>query len=251
MLRLTTFLISHFSEKARWALDSAGIAYDERRLLPGLHVLVTRRIAERSSVPILQHDRCVIQGSSAIIDYVIEAFGASHLVPHGSAAEARELEALADHAFGVGVQRIGYSTLLSRRKLVIDLWALRGPAWAKPLYAVLYPVMAPAITRMYGINPAAIARAKIRFREAVARFDHVLGAQPYLGGDTPSRVDLTVAALLSPCVAPPEHVVEWPIVPELAAFLAEFDQSKTFQHVRLMYREHRRTGWREPGGTSG
>src|SRR4051812_21922713 len=33
--RLTTFLISHFSEKVRWALDFESLAYDERRLLPG------------------------------------------------------------------------------------------------------------------------------------------------------------------------------------------------------------------------
>lgn len=251
MLRLTTFLISHFSEKARWALDSAGISYEERRLLPGLHMLVTRRLAKRSSVPILEHDGRVIQGSGKIIDYLIEVFGASHLIPKGSAAEARELEALADHAFGVGVQRIGYSTILSHRRIVIDLWSLRGPAWAKPLYALLYPVMVPAITRMYGIHPESIARAKARFGDAVARFDRVLATQPYLGGDTPSRVDLTVAALLSPCVAPPEHVVEWPMVPELAAFLAEFDHSRTFQHVRALYRDHRRTSWRQPKGASG
>jgi len=49
MLKLYTFNISHFSEKARWALDYEGIAYEERVLLPGPHQLVTRRIARRYS----------------------------------------------------------------------------------------------------------------------------------------------------------------------------------------------------------
>ena len=37
MLKLYTFNISHFSEKARWALDYEGILYEERVLLPGPH----------------------------------------------------------------------------------------------------------------------------------------------------------------------------------------------------------------------
>ena len=36
MLCLYTFQVSHFSEKARWALDWKGVKYHERRLLPGL-----------------------------------------------------------------------------------------------------------------------------------------------------------------------------------------------------------------------
>ncbi len=241
MLRLTTFVISHFSEKARWALDFEGVAYDERRLLPGPHLLVTRRLAEASSVPILEHDRRVIQGSSAIIDYLSETLGASRLVPRTANAEARELEALADHAFGLGVQRICYCELLHHRRTTIDLWSQRGPAWAKPLYAVLYPAMVPVIKRMYGVRPDAVERAKQRFREAIARFDEELATKRYLGGEAPNRVDLTVAALLSPCVRPPEQPITWPIVPELTSFLDEFEPSRTFEHVRFMYRTHRNT----------
>ena len=48
MLKLYTFNISHFSEKARWALDYEGIPYEERVLLPGPHQLVTRRVAQRT-----------------------------------------------------------------------------------------------------------------------------------------------------------------------------------------------------------
>ena len=43
MLRLYTFQVSHFAEKARWALDWKGVEYEERRLLPGPHLAVTLR----------------------------------------------------------------------------------------------------------------------------------------------------------------------------------------------------------------
>jgi glutathione S-transferase len=52
MLKLYTFNLSHFSEKARWTLDYEGISYEERVLLPGPHQLVTRRIARRTHVPV-------------------------------------------------------------------------------------------------------------------------------------------------------------------------------------------------------
>ncbi len=52
MLRLYTFNVSHFSEKARWALDYEGISYEERVLLPGPHQFLTRRIAPRTHVPV-------------------------------------------------------------------------------------------------------------------------------------------------------------------------------------------------------
>ena len=68
MLTLFTFNISHFAEKARWALDYEGIRYEERVLLPGPHQLVTRRVAPRSHVPVLVHDTGCVPGSGAIID---------------------------------------------------------------------------------------------------------------------------------------------------------------------------------------
>ena len=79
MLKLYTFNLSHFSEKARWALDFEGISYVERILLPGPHQLVTRRIAPRTHVPVLEHDGQYVQGSSAIIDYIADRLGGTKL----------------------------------------------------------------------------------------------------------------------------------------------------------------------------
>src|SRR5210317_1094815 len=67
---LYLFAISHYCEKARWALDRAGIDYELHHLAPGLH----RRFAKkhglpRSSVPILQSGDTLIQDSSAIVDW--------------------------------------------------------------------------------------------------------------------------------------------------------------------------------------
>ena len=50
-LVLYQFPISHFCEKARWALDYKGLDYTTKNLLPGLHVKTTKKLAARSSVP--------------------------------------------------------------------------------------------------------------------------------------------------------------------------------------------------------
>jgi glutathione S-transferase len=43
MFELYDFTFSHYSEKARWALDYKGIPYTPRHLLPGFHLRITRK----------------------------------------------------------------------------------------------------------------------------------------------------------------------------------------------------------------
>lgn len=243
MLRLYTFDISHFSEKARWALDFEGLDYEEKVLLPGPHQLVTRRIAKRTSVPVLEHDGHIVQGSSAILDYLERALGAGKLAAPSEEAQKQnqELERRVDHAFGLGTQRVLYSAMLRDRKAVTDLWTSNGPRWARWFYALAYPGVATVVARMYGTKDAAkVEKSK---REFVAMFDELdpmLQRTPYLGGEAPNRLDITVAALFAPVCRPPEHRVKWPAAPAaLADFLQPLEGRPTWQHTLRMYREHR------------
>ena len=43
MIELYQFPISHFCEKIRWTLDYKGLSHKTRNLLPGLHVLKTKK----------------------------------------------------------------------------------------------------------------------------------------------------------------------------------------------------------------
>lgn len=238
---LYTFHISHFSEKARWGLELAGVPFVERRLLPGLHMVRLRRIAAKTTVPVLVDGATVIQGSSAILDHVASALGRRGLEPEaGSMAEARELEALADRAFGLGVQRIFYDALLRDRRTVVDLWAQAGPWWGKAFYGVAFPAMAAGVRRTYKLRPDVVAAARDRFLDAWRRVGAIAAERPYLVGDRPTRLDVTVAALLGPVVRPPEHSVLWPAVPEATrTFVAGLEGTPTWAYVERMYRRHR------------
>ena len=63
---LYVFAISHYCEKARWALDYLDVAYKIRYLAPGFHREVAKKFgARRSSLPILEAGEQVLQGSTA------------------------------------------------------------------------------------------------------------------------------------------------------------------------------------------
>ena len=69
-MKLYQFAISHFSEKVRWALDYKNLNYQPVFLLPGAHIKPIRRMAPRSSVPVLDHDGEIVQGSAEILEYL-------------------------------------------------------------------------------------------------------------------------------------------------------------------------------------
>lgn len=240
MLRLYTFTISHFSEKARWALDWNGVAYEEKRLVPGAHFASVRRKAKGTSVPVLEHDGTVVQGSSDILDYLEQKLEAKKLAT--SAARAREVEALADRAFGLGTQRIFYDVLLNHRDAVVDLWSQGGPFWARPFYTLSWRFLSPAVRKMYKSFPKPVEEARDLFMKTFDETDRMLEGKPYLFGDRPTRVDVTVAALLAPTCQPQEHILRWPSItpPPLDDYLRQLEGRPTFDFVLRMYREHRR-----------
>src|SRR5262252_4614091 len=89
---LITVPLSHFCEKARWALDRAGVAYHEEAHAPLLHRRATSR-AGGSEVPVLIHgDRCFTD-STDILVHLDARRGGDWLYPRDAAAR-REVDAL-------------------------------------------------------------------------------------------------------------------------------------------------------------
>jgi glutathione S-transferase len=241
-VELYTFTISHFSEKARWTLDACRIAYEERRLLPGAHVIRMRRLrTPGTTVPVLVDEDRVIQGSEAILDHVVQLRGGSRLAPPAElASRARELERRVDLAFGLGIQRIFYAVLMRERRQVVEMWTQRGPWWGRAFYAVTFPLAARRVAEMYQTSPEAVGEARAELRDAFEACERELADQRYLLGRL-SRTDITVASLLAPLCRPPEHVLRWPsaMPDELAEFVRPFEGRPLWEYVRRLYREDR------------
>ena len=68
--KLYLFAISHYCEKARWALDYLEIEHELVHSAPGLHMQLSKKWSlPATSLPILETGEGVIQGSAAIIDW--------------------------------------------------------------------------------------------------------------------------------------------------------------------------------------
>src|SRR5437763_2872305 len=124
--RLVTIPISHFCEKARWALDRAGVGYVEQRHLQLIHVAAARLAGGRNTVPVfVTGTGQVLADSSDILlwaDTQLEP--QRRLYPDGDVgAQARELEAWLDERLGPdGRLWMYHETLPAVREL--RRWAL-------------------------------------------------------------------------------------------------------------------------------
>ncbi len=248
MIELYGFTISHFAEKARWALDYKGVPYQWIALLPGPHMRTVRRMAPRSTVPVLRDGETVVQGSQEILDYLDDRYPSRPLTPTSeqSAKEARELEDRFDGVIGEATRRIFYSHALPQRRLTVRLFTQGGPRWGPAFYAVAYPFIARAIGKMYETTPENVEKDEDRLAQIFAEIEERLRGRRYLVGDRFSRADLTLAALLSGLWSPPERPVEWPpdelYPPDLLEWQQRHAQSSLCEYVLRMYRDHRSEG---------
>lgn len=242
---LYTFAPSHYCEKARWGLDAASIPYREVCWAPGPHVLLARRVAERTTVPILSWGDSCVQGSSAIFDWIEAQGRAPWRRPESEAARSEicALEAHADSAIGVAVRRFAYAIMLSHAPRMAAAALFAPVAWRQRLFAgVMWPMTKRVLRRSLRAEASDIASARADVELELEALDVRLRDQrTYLVGDHLSRADLTVASLISPVVQPPEHPVYgrepsgWALERELAAWT----NRPSVKWARALYLRHR------------
>ncbi|MGH6826519.1 glutathione S-transferase family protein [Methyloceanibacter sp.] len=240
--RFVTFGISHYCEKARWALDWHGIAYKEINWPPGVHLILAKSCgAKRTSLPILLHGQAVIQGSGAIIDWADQQ--AQDPARRLNPPEAREIERRADRVIGVHVRRLAYSELLPRFPELAKP-ALFGKASGthRLLGNAMWPLTRRAMIRMYGITPEAAAESRSILESELDWLDKTLAdKRRYLVGDRFSRADITVASLLALFARPQEMPTyhEMSIPGALLADVERWRDRPVMRWVVAQYQTHR------------
>jgi glutathione S-transferase len=242
--KLIVFDLSHFCEKARWALDWHGIAYSEISWAPGLHrVLLKRYRANDSTLPVLLDDETIVQGSSAIIDWA-ESRGqatARSLSPQKKdLAEAQAIERRADEVIGVHVRRLAYAELLPNYPHVAKRELFPPTSgWQGRIGRMMWPAIRRIMMRAYDIRPGAASESRSRLESELDWIDSKLSdRRSYLVGDRFSRVDVTVASLLAPFARPKERYHE--STPDaIAADVARWSDRPVMRWVSTQYRDHR------------
>jgi glutathione S-transferase len=237
--------LSHYNEKARWALDYKGIPHVRKAPLPGLHgpyaMAVTRSTHRR--LPVLVLDGRRIGDSTDIIAALEEYKPDPPLYPSDPADRARalELEDYFDEKVATAVRSYNWHYTIDDADLVADslFTGDRGGRGARLMRRTV-PVIKPLVRRDYRANEASAERSAAAIRAAMDLVEREVGPSGYLVGDSFSVADLTGAALLTPLLVPPERQYPPPrVAPEVQELRSEMEARDGGKWVFEMFRRHR------------
>lgn len=251
--RLITFGISHFCEKARWALDWHGIDYDEISWPPGVHQILAKRCgAKDTTLPILLDGNTIIQGSGAIIDWADEKTKDS--TRNLTQADALEIEKRADEVIGLHVRRLAYAEILPGfPRLAKPALFSNASAVNRVIGNMMWPVTRRVMMRIYDITPAAASESRGKLEGELDWLDSKLSdGRRYLAGNRFSRADLTVASLLAIFARPLEMPVfhEMSVPDALEADYERWRNRPVMRWVRGQYQSHRPAGSKNAGSAA-
>jgi glutathione S-transferase len=248
VLRLITIPISHYCEKARWALERAGISYLEERHVQGIHRIAARRAGAGVTVPVLVTPAGAIGESREILEWVDERTSPElRLYPAASPerAHAEEVCARLDTELGPSGRRLIYVHMLGGdRELALHFNNAGVRRWEDIAARLGWPVITALIARVLGITDD----SEEQDEAAVWReFDWVAGllddGRDYLLGDRFGAADLTFAALAAAVVLPPGYGTPLPqpeiLPPRTAALVRRAREHPAGAYAMKLFAEHR------------
>lgn len=238
--------VSHYSEKARWALAWKGVEHRRRAPVPGAHMAVALWLTRGAhyTFPVLRLDGRNIGDSTAIVAALEERFPEPSLYP-ADVAERRRALALEDYfdeELGPAIRQFAWYQFGQDRERFEALMRQTAPA---PL--VRFAGSATAYARAYTAlrfragDAEAAERNRAAVLAALDRLESELGDE-YLVGDSFSVADLTAASLFYPLVRP----AEGPLSPDEAGargfeeFREPLRERRGFKWVAEMFRRHRK-----------
>ncbi|MBL4819969.1 MAG: glutathione S-transferase N-terminal domain-containing protein [Gammaproteobacteria bacterium] len=252
---LYVFAISHYCEKARWALDYQSINYNIQHLPPGIHGRVAKKLgAPTSSLPILQVGTQIIQGSGNIISWAEANKAAESPTLACDETSQLDLDGLhklsgeeigkrLDDVLGVHVRRYYYSeALVDYPQLVRPIFVRDLTPFQQGLTNISWGVIRKLMARKMDLGHSQGLESRQLLEAELDWLDQLLaGGGQYLIGRHLTRVDITAASLLAPLVLPQEHPtyagIKWS--PNVAVDCETWQNRRSLQWVKEIYRKYR------------
>ncbi|HKT82555.1 MAG TPA: glutathione S-transferase family protein [Solirubrobacterales bacterium] len=239
--------ISHYSEKARWALDHKRVPHRRRAVpVPGIHIPASMVLTHGASqtYPVLELDGRAIGDSTEIIAALEQRHPEPALYPADPEQRRRalELEDFFDEELGPHIRLLAFHEMGKDRDRFEALVKRTVPApmarfgTGAVTYARTYTGL------RFGVRDeeaAELARAKVL--AALDRLEAELDGGEYLVGDSFSVADLNAASLFNPLAMPEQGPL--PTDTELPAGLEEFRapllERSGYRWIEETYRRHR------------
>jgi glutathione S-transferase len=227
VLRLITIPISHYCEKARWALERAEIPYREERHVQGIHRVVARRAGGGQTVPVLVTPDGVLAESEDILRWVDGRTPPEMRLFPDDPAERAEVERLSrrfDERLGPRGRRFMYIKVLPHRDMTLEVNNQGVPRWEARALRLGWPLATRFLGHALGIRPGIEREDEALIWEELDFVGDLLAdGRKHLCGDRFTAADLTFGALSAAVVSSPVYGVALPqpdaLPPEMAAFV--------------------------------
>jgi len=205
--RLITIPISHYCEKARWALERADIQYREEPHLQAIHWAHVWRAGRGRTAPVLVTENGPLTESSDILRWV-DARSDLRLYP---GPEVGALERHFDDELGPHGRRWMYHRIFGRADLVREYAVTGVPRWERMALPAFLPLARRLINRYLDVDDTTAAESRRRVRAVFDEVGERLGdGRRYLVGDSFTAADLTFAALAASVLVPSRYGVPLP-----------------------------------------
>jgi len=241
--------ISHYSEKARWALSYKGVEHERRAPLPGMHMAVALWLTRgaQKTMPVMRLDGRNIGDSTAIIAALERRYPDPPLYPADPEQRRRalELEEFFDEELGPHIRLLVFHELIREPAIFAEVASETLPR-AMSRTKALNGAYARVFTSLrFGANSDSAAEAATtKVVAAMDRLDAELEASggEYLAGDRFSVADLTAASLFYPLVSPEEGPLpaDRPSPPAFERFRDKLRGRPGYAWVEETFRRHRR-----------
>lgn len=246
-IRLITIPMSHYCEKARWALERLGIPYHEERHLQGFHYPRTYWVSGRAGVPVLIDGKKIIPDSTAILQHLDQYASAENCLYPSDSAQRKEVEAmeeLFDEQLGVESRRWLYFHCLKAPETSLGVASQGVPAFERRLGPACFSLLKFHINRMLQINEKTVQAGLRCCREIICHTDSLLAdGRKYLVGEIFSAADLTLACMMAPFILPRQYGIALPDIAEMPlptqGTINEFRETKTGQFALHLFATER------------
>src|ERR671914_2548554 len=197
--------ISHYNEKARWALDYKGIAHVRREVTPALQELTARRLRAGRTVPVLEMNGRAIGDSTKIIEAIERRWPEPPLYPADPEERSRalDLEDYFDERCGRDLRRVLFSDNLEEpEKFLTMVYGGDQPRFG--VLKTVSPLFCQVVKRRFRIRPETVEESREKVRAAFDKVEADVGPSGYPVGESFTVADLTAASILALIVMPPE-----------------------------------------------
>jgi glutathione S-transferase len=242
--RLITVPISIYCEKARWALERAGIAFNEEMHLQGFHFPSVFRASGGDTVPVLVTDEETLADSSLILEWV-DRRGGTLYDDDEEGGKVEELEEYLDESLGPATRLWMYSYLIHEYSIISFSARMHAvPRRERWMSRLLLPIQKRVLTRVFGLKPTSREESVAKVDAIFDEIGKKIGGKNYLLGNEFTAADLTFAALSAVALWPPQYGVELPPFEELPesmrAQITKWREHPAGRFAMELYRTERR-----------